>query len=41
MSEKTLLVEKPWSWKAFFFQWEWLLFAVLVLVNIINSFLSP
>ncbi|MDR2435266.1 MAG: ABC transporter permease [Treponema sp.] len=41
MSEKTLLIAKPWSWKSFFFQWEWLLFAVFVLINIINSFLSP
>jgi rhamnose transport system permease protein len=41
MSEKTLLITKPWSWKSFFFQWEWLLFAVFILINIINSFLSP
>jgi rhamnose transport system permease protein len=41
MSERTLLVEKPWSWKVFFFQWEWMLFAVFILFNIINSFLSP
>jgi rhamnose transport system permease protein len=41
MSEKTLLIARPWSWKSFFFQWEWLLFAVFILINIINSFLSP
>jgi rhamnose transport system permease protein len=41
MNEKTLLIDKPWSWKSFFFQWEWLLFAVFILINIINSFLSP
>jgi rhamnose transport system permease protein len=41
MSEKTMLVEKPWNWKTFFLQWEWLLFAVFIVINIINSFLSP
>jgi rhamnose transport system permease protein len=41
MSEKTLLTGKTWNWKAFFFQWEWLLFAVFLLIHVINSFLSP
>ncbi|MDR1253048.1 MAG: ABC transporter permease [Treponema sp.] len=41
MSEKTMLADKPWNWKSFFFQWEWLLFAVFILINIVNSFLSP
>ena len=41
MPGKTLSIEKPWNWKQFFFQWEWLLALIFVLVNIINSFISP
>ena len=41
MSERTLAVEKPWNWKRFFFQWEWLLVVIFILIHIINSFLSP
>ncbi|MDR1128547.1 MAG: ABC transporter permease [Treponema sp.] len=41
MSERTLAVEKPWNWKRFFFQWEWLLVAIFILIHVINSFLSP
>jgi rhamnose transport system permease protein len=41
MSERSLSIEKPWSWKQFFFQWEWLLVAIFLVINIINSFISP
>ena len=41
MAEKFLSVQKPWSWKQFFFQWEWLLALIFVLVHIINSLISP
>ena len=41
MAEKTLSTEKPWNWKHFFFQWEWLLALIFILVHIINSFISP
>jgi rhamnose transport system permease protein len=41
MSERILTLEKPWDWKRFFFQWEWLLVVIFVLIHIINSFLSP
>ena len=41
MSERTLVIEKPWDWKRFFFQWEWLLVVIFGLIHIINSFLSP
>ncbi|MDR0497326.1 MAG: ABC transporter permease [Treponema sp.] len=41
MPEKTLSIEKPWSWKQFFFQWEWLLALIFILVHIINSLISP
>ncbi|GHU33093.1 ABC transporter permease [Spirochaetia bacterium] len=38
---RTLLTKKPWSWKGFFFQWEWLLVIIFIFINVINSFLSP
>jgi rhamnose transport system permease protein len=41
MSEKTLRIDKPWNWKEFFFQWEWLLALIFILVHVINSILSP
>jgi len=41
MAERTLSIEKPWSWKSFFFQWEWLLALIFILVNIVNSIISP
>lgn len=36
-----LRVTREWSWKEFFFQWEWLLVAVLLLVVVVNSIISP
>ncbi len=33
--------ERSWNWKEFFFQWEWLLVGVLLLVIIVNSLISP
>jgi len=41
MAEKTLSIEKPWSWKQFFFQWEWLLALIFIFVHVINSLISP
>jgi len=41
MSERTIQTERPWSLKNFFFQWEWFLVGLFVIINIINSFLSP
>ena len=41
MSERTLEIEKPRSLKNFFFQWEWFLIALFVIINIVNSLLSP
>jgi rhamnose transport system permease protein len=38
---RTILAVKPWSWRAFLFQWEWLLVLIFVAVNIVNSTLSP
>jgi rhamnose transport system permease protein len=39
--DRTLRLEKNWNIRRFFFQWEWLLVAVFILVHIVNSFLSP
>jgi rhamnose transport system permease protein len=39
--QRTLRVERPWSWKTFFLQWEWLLVLIFIAVNIVNSTLSP
>ncbi len=38
---RTIQIEKKWSWKRFFFQWEWLLVAIFLVINIVNSSLSP
>jgi rhamnose transport system permease protein len=40
-NNRSLQLEKPWNVYKFFFQWEWLLVVVFVLIHIINSFLSP
>ncbi len=34
-------IDRPWNWKDFFFQWEWMLVAILLLVIIGNSMISP
>ncbi len=41
ISNRTLTIEKNRGWKEFFFQWEWFLFLIFVVIQIINSFLSP
>jgi rhamnose transport system permease protein len=41
MSERTLSIKKPWRWKRFFLQWEWLLCIIFILIHVINSFISP
>jgi len=38
---RNLLHEKTFSWKNFFFQWEWLLMIILLLVFVVNTVLSP
>lgn len=38
---RTILDQKKFSWKNFFFQWEWMLLIILIIVMIINSNLSP
>ncbi|MCX7026088.1 MAG: ABC transporter permease [Spirochaetes bacterium] len=41
MSERTITIEKPFSWKRFIFQWEWFLILLFIIINIVNSSLSP
>jgi rhamnose transport system permease protein len=41
MAERSIRVERLWSWRTFFFQWEWMLVLIFIAVNIVNSTLSP
>ena len=38
---RTISTTAAWDVKRFFFQWEWLLVIIFLLVNLINSFISP
>ncbi len=39
--DRSIRAVKVWSWRTFFFQWEWLLVLIFIAVNIVNSNLSP
>ena len=39
--ERSIRAVKSWSWRTFFFQWEWLLVLIFIAVNVVNSTLSP
>ena len=41
MEPKTIVSQKEFDLKQFFFQWEWMLVLIFILVNIINICLSP
>ncbi len=41
MSERSISIQKEWDWKKFFFQWEWLLVALFLVIVSINSSISP
>ncbi len=41
MENRKIIVEKTWNPKTFFFQWEWILVAVLLLVHLLNGAASP
>ena len=41
METVKIAVEKPWSARKFFFQWEWLLLGLLLLVHLVNGAVSP
>jgi rhamnose transport system permease protein len=38
--ERSILLERAWSWKRFFLQWEWLLVLILIAIMVINSGIS-
>lgn len=40
-TERVIQLEKRWSWRNFFLQWEWLLVIIFIVVNVVNSSLSP
>jgi rhamnose transport system permease protein len=41
MIDRTIRLNKSWSWKSFFLQWEWLLVLIFIAVNVVNTTLSP
>lgn len=41
MAERTIRIDRPWSWRSFFLQWEWLLVLIFLAVHVVNSLLSP
>jgi rhamnose transport system permease protein len=38
--ERSILLERAWSWKRFFLQWEWLLVLIFIAIMVINSGIS-
>ena len=40
MNSRTIEQKMDFSWRRFFLQWEWMLLAVFIAVNIINANLS-
>jgi rhamnose transport system permease protein len=41
MNNRSLIAVREFSWKRFFFQWEWMLVLLFILILFINSFISP
>ncbi len=41
MADSPIVADRRFSWRGFFLQWEWLLFAVFILIHIVNANLSP
>jgi rhamnose transport system permease protein len=41
MEHRDIISKKQFSLKSFFFQWEWMLVLIFIIVNIINASLSP
>jgi rhamnose transport system permease protein len=41
MQNRTIAGTREFNLKRFFFQWEWMLVLIFILVNIINAYLSP
>lgn len=41
MESRVIQGQREFTWKNFFFQWEWLLVGIFIIVNVINVNLSP
>ncbi|QCX33945.1 ABC transporter permease [Caloramator sp. E03] len=41
MEQRNLIAKKEFDLKSFFFQWEWMLLLLFILINIINANISP
>ncbi|MCX7711514.1 MAG: ABC transporter permease [Clostridia bacterium] len=41
MNARNIVAKKEFNWKSFFLQWEWLLVCIFILINVINTSLSP
>ena len=41
MEHRNILSRRDFKLKDFFFQWEWMLVLIIIVINIVNSFLSP
>jgi rhamnose transport system permease protein len=41
MEQRVIIGKQEFGWKRFFFQWEWMLVLLFIIVNIINANLSP
>lgn len=41
MEQSNVRARKPFNFKKFFFQWEWMLVLIFIIINIINASLSP
>jgi len=40
-SQRVIADRKPFRYKEFFLQWEWMLLLLFIVVNVVNSYLSP
>lgn len=41
MKDNSIIGKKEFNLKSFFFQWEWMLVLIFIIINIINTFLTP
>lgn len=41
MKDNNIIGKKPFNLKSFFFQWEWMLVLIFIIINIINTNLTP
>lgn len=41
MEQRSIIGKREFKWKSFFLQWEWMLVLIFIIINIINSNLSP